>query len=330
MKREGDHATEYSLMNGTNCLATIILSAHNEEKYLGDSLNSLIKQSEKRWKLWLIIDKSTDNTLEIARRFSLHDFRIKVFESNHGNLGAVLSEYGAKVISPYLIRMDGDDIAYTHRIERQLAFMNMHPEIVVSGTQVRFIDESGQPFAVSSNHINHDDIYNELLTGRGGSIFHPTVIIRTEALHLVGGYRDKYKFGEDLDLYLRLSEVGKLGNINEILLNFRKHSKSSTHGEDISEAMLRRIDTINEHVARVGNRVQLPPVTRLVSQSYSDLLISRFYSSINFGYYKTAIIYFAKILSDFDIFKKLTKGFPSKFANRFTFVYFKNRIKYKI
>ena len=122
--------------------------------------------------------------------------------------------------------MDADDVCEPHRFERQVAYLQENPECVAAGSWVRLID----PYGLELNEVrpatDHEQIDAHLLEANGWAIFHPTVMLRREAVLQSGGYRSQYQWSEDIDLFLRLAEIGRLANLPQVLLRYRQHMSS--------------------------------------------------------------------------------------------------------
>jgi hypothetical protein len=82
-----------------------------------------------------------------------------------------------------------------------------------------------------STHTDHQEIDAAHMAGEGGAIAHPAAMIRTEAIRRVGGYRVEMGPAEDLDLFLRLAEIGRVANIPERVLHYRIHLRSVGHAQ---------------------------------------------------------------------------------------------------
>src|SRR5207249_680660 len=126
----------------------------------------------------------------------------------------------------FVARMDSDDISMPDRFEKQIAYLRAYPEYVAVGSRVVLIDPYGSGVEKPAHKTTHEEIEAELLNGVGWAIVHPTVMMHRDALIRVGGYREDLMVSEDLDLFLRLAEVGKLGNLPDVLLQYRQHLQS--------------------------------------------------------------------------------------------------------
>jgi hypothetical protein len=123
---------------------------------------------------------------------------------------------------------------------------------VLLGSRVMLMDPYGSPVVESGHKLTHEEIDRELLTAEGGwALVHPSTMIRLDALRSVGGYRGWANTSEDHDLYLRLAEVGRVANLDEVLLWYRRHYKSVTHTQ-YSQQLAVKEGIIREAYARRG------------------------------------------------------------------------------
>jgi len=127
-----------------------------------------------------------------------------------------------------IARADGDDVNLPERLEKQVRHMREHPEIVALGCQLQFTDPFGMELFVSELPLEHESIEQALLEGRGGTMPQPAVMMRRAQAMAVGGYRKQYEWLEDLDLFLRMAQVGRLANLPEALVRYRLHSHSTS------------------------------------------------------------------------------------------------------
>lgn len=154
----------------------------------------------------------------------------------------------------YLARMDADDVARPERFEAQVDRLRADDRLVLVGGQVRWIDPFGLDLGTSDYPTDHDEIDVELLAGRGGVICHPASMIRRSAFEQAGGYREQFSPSEDLDLWLRLAEVGPVANLAEVVLDYRQHLQSVTHSRRAEQLQIKP-KIVGEAHARRG----LPP-----------------------------------------------------------------------
>jgi glycosyltransferase involved in cell wall biosynthesis len=154
---------------------------------------------------------------------SLIDPRILVLrQENQGT--ATAANFGLTYCdTPFVARMDADDISMPQRLEKQLAYMKRHPDVGIVGAQVAPIGQAGVGKSLLLP-LRHNEVFASLMNGRHG-LAHSAIMIRTEVLQRLGGYWS-YRLIDDWDMMLRVGEVSQLANLNEVLLHYRVHSGS--------------------------------------------------------------------------------------------------------
>ncbi|MFZ4619182.1 MAG: glycosyltransferase [Bacteroidota bacterium] len=198
---------------------TVLLPVHNGMPYLPAALDSILKQTEQELLVIVLDDGSTDGTKEYLR--SVSDPRLTVFTTDRIGLPSVLNHGLTMVTTEYTARMDADDIASNERIRKQCDYLDSHPSCILIGSSVHYIGERGNGFLwktiVPSEHMK----IIEGLFSRKSVLFHPSIVMRTDAVRQSGGYQTGAFPAEDYDLYLRLSSAGEFANIEDVLLSYR-------------------------------------------------------------------------------------------------------------
>jgi glycosyltransferase involved in cell wall biosynthesis len=205
---------------------SVVLCIYNGETFLRQAIDSVLCQSITHFELLLIDDGSTDNTLSIIRQFEKRDSRCVVLTGpNQGLIGS--RNMGIEhAQAEYIALMDADDICMPQRLSTQLQYLQANPVCVAVGSQVLFIDPDARPIKPFLTEATHQAIDAAHMAGRGGAIINPSAMIRKSAFMQVGMYQKDFLHAEDMDMFLRLAEVGELANIPEILLHYRQHPAS--------------------------------------------------------------------------------------------------------
>ena len=126
-------------------LVSIITPSHNSSKFIGKMIDSIISQSYVNWELLITDDSSTDNTVEIIKKYTANDSRIKLFQLQE-NLGAGIARNNSIKFSNgrFIAFCDSDDIWFQNKLELQINFMiETNSELTYSG--YREISEDGIP-----------------------------------------------------------------------------------------------------------------------------------------------------------------------------------------
>ena len=205
------------------------MPVYNAARYLAPAVESIQAQSFGDFEFIIIDDGSTDRSLEILNRFAKEDARIKIVSRPNTGLVGALNDGLAVAQGEYLARMDADDCSTPGRLEQQLARMESEPDCVALGGAAMFTDPEGRPLKIYAPHPDHSSIENELVAGNGGALIHASFLFRREALIRCGGYRENYNYLEDLDLFIRLLDFGRLANLPDVLYHYRQHPLSINH-----------------------------------------------------------------------------------------------------
>jgi len=276
-------------------LVSVIMPVYNGERYLAGAVESILDQTLKDLELLAIDDGSKDRSPAILTSYAQRDGRLKVLSRPHEGLVSSLNAGLADAQSKYIARMDADDISVVNRLERQVAYLDERSECVALGCSILEIDPDGDPLGVVRNPLLHEEIEKELLVGCGGALPHPGVMFRRSALETVGEYRGM--LAEDLDLYLRLGEVGRLANLDEVLLHYRLHmlSINTTRKREMHEAAIRTIANAYERRKWSGFREDSVRNGWLPS---ADLQAHWAYKALYGGHYKTSRKHIVKALRE--------------------------------
>jgi glycosyltransferase involved in cell wall biosynthesis len=236
-------------------LASVLLPVFNAERFVCQAIQSVLTQTFQDFELLLLDDGSTDRSPEIIRDVAAHDCRCRVFMGPNRGLIATLNNGILLARGEFIIRMDADDISMPNRFAKQIEFLQRNPQHVAVGSRLELTDPEGLPICEVIDCYSHEQIEAALLTPRLG-IPHAASSIRRSALVRIGGYCAEYVHAEDLDLFLRLAEVGKLANLPDVLYKYRqnlssicyqyRHKQAEAAANAISSALARRgITTAN-------------------------------------------------------------------------------------
>ena len=215
---------------------SVLMPVHNAGRYLDEAVGSILNQTFTDLELVIVDDGSTDGSLARARAFEEKDGRVRVVRQENAGTGAARNCCLAESRGELLANLDADDVAEPMRIEKQVAFMDEHPDCVVVGTQSLFVDSDGDPLGVSDQPLTHEEIEAQLWRGMGTAMTQSTIMMRRDAVVAAGGYDEALRVSEDLDLCLRLLDHGRFANLPDRLNMVRRHCGSvSAVGNRIEE-----------------------------------------------------------------------------------------------
>lgn len=206
-----------------------VMTVFNSRAYLRETLDSVLAQSFSNFEFVIIDDGSTDGSTEILRNYAGHDSRIRLTSRPNTGIVTAANEGLSQARGEFLARIDSDDVAEPTRFEKQVAYLRAHPDCVAVGSRLLLIDPYGSPLEVTDHKLSHEEIESELLSGSGWAISQPSIMMRRAIVVELGGYRRQFEASEDLDLSLRLAERGRLANLPEPLLKWRRHLGSVNH-----------------------------------------------------------------------------------------------------
>lgn len=203
-------------------LVSVGMSVRNCEATLGVALQSIVQQTYPHWELWLLDDGSTDRTLSVARQFN--DPRIRLItDGKKMGLAARLNQATGLAQGRYFARMDGDDICYPERFDRQVAMLGLRPDIDLLGCGSIVFNGSGQAVGKLPLRLDHAKICKR--PWAGFYLAHPTWMGRTEWFKK-HPYRQDALRAQDQDLLLRTHRHSHFAALPDILLGYRQESVS--------------------------------------------------------------------------------------------------------
>ena len=206
-------------------IVSVLLPVYNGDRYLSEAIESVLTQSFRDFELLIINDGSTDRSRQILERYAAQDDRIRLIHRENRGLIQTLNEMVALAQGEFLARMDADDIALSDRFALQVNFLQQHPEYVCVGGAYDLIDPKGRTVLHLTMPETNPEIQQAILLGKT-IINHPCALIRRSALQQIGGYDETMQTVEDLDMLLRIGEVGLLANLPNPVLKYRFHMQS--------------------------------------------------------------------------------------------------------
>lgn len=196
-------------------LITIAIPFYNAQEFLSQAIESVLSQTYIDWRLLLIDDGSTDNSLNIAMKYK-NDPRVIIHsDGKNKNLGFRLNQIPSLVDTKYLARMDADDIMHPERIEKQLKVLESNPEIDVLGSNAYSIDSNNLVQGIRLKYSKDDAIV------KVKGFIHPTIMAET-LWFKNNPYDIKAERIEDAELWFRSSNFYNFQIVTEPLLFYRE------------------------------------------------------------------------------------------------------------
>lgn len=194
---------------------SVIMAAYNAAGVIGNAFESLRRQTYNNWECIICDDASTDDTWTIIQNLAKYHTNCRVLK-NEKNLGPASSRNRCVDITrgEYLAIQDADDLSSPERLEKQVEYLDRHPEVIAVGSYAMLLKNDGTQWGVMKPPLlpkKEDWI-------RGPQIIHASVLLRRADFIALGGYTDGMRFAEDYDLWIRCVAKGKrIATIPEIL-----------------------------------------------------------------------------------------------------------------
>jgi glycosyltransferase involved in cell wall biosynthesis len=196
----------------------------NTARYLSDALNSVSAQIFADLEFIAVDDGSNDGSTRILELFASRESRMTLVTRKNLGLIATRNELLGAARGELVAWMDSDDISLPQRLARQVEAFDQDPALVCLGAAAQCIDSDGHFLNIEHWPLSHPEILID--QQRGGGMRFPTTMMRRDLALRVGGFREPFRIGEDLDFLLRLSEHGKLANLPDALYLYRQHISS--------------------------------------------------------------------------------------------------------
>jgi glycosyltransferase involved in cell wall biosynthesis len=212
-------------MNSLQPLVSVVLSVYNGSRYLRDSLESVLCQQGLEYEIIAIDDGSTDESGQILADYAVRDSRLRVFRQANAGLTRALIRGCEEARGTYIARHDADDLSLPGRLKLQAEHLAASRSVALLGCWTRYIGPEEEELFLWKREDGPEEATRRLrasrladLRGLGG---HGSAMFRREDYIRVGGYRAEFYFAQDLDLWLRLTELGHLAFVREYLYAWR-------------------------------------------------------------------------------------------------------------
>lgn len=213
------------------CKVSVVMAIYNCALTLREAIDSILAQTFVDWELILCDDGSTDDTSAIASEYAMKYDNILLLQNNQNQgLAASLNTCIKYADGEYIARMDGDDISLPTRFEKEVIFLDAHPEYAVVGGGVILYDEGGD-----RNTLLNEEIPDVHVMKHGVPFFHPTIVMRKSVYDDLCGYvvSKRTRRGQDMDLWFRFFAKGHKGyNLQEPVLKY--HDDLGDYGKKSS------------------------------------------------------------------------------------------------
>jgi hypothetical protein len=216
---------------------TVLMAAYNAADYIREAIESVLAQTFEHFECLVVDDGSTDSTAEVVRSYT--DPRVKVVALERNSGAAAARNEGLHLAKADLVAiLDADDIAYPRRLERQVEYMDDHPNCSLLGCAYDLIDATGAIQGTARWPCETAVIRWQLLTRN--VIGHSTVMLRRGEALSAGGYKEGLRNGQDYALWTVMAPLTEVAQLPEVLVAYRDNPQGLTRTrtlQDLSDSI---------------------------------------------------------------------------------------------
>lgn len=212
-------------------LITVIIPAYNAEMFIAKTLSSVMNQDWENLEIILVDDGSKDHTVEIAAAFP----SVQLICQENKGVAAARNAAIAKACGDYIAFLDADDLWPSHKLSRQIEFMQAQPEMGISYTLHQcFLDQSIDKIPAW--------VRPELFESEEAGYVPSSMMVGSAVLQEIGLFNESYQVAEDTEWLLRAKEKGiQIGVVPELLLYKRVHLNNLTGRPDVQQGLFRAL-----------------------------------------------------------------------------------------
>jgi len=275
---------------------SVNICCFNSEKYLEETLRSVIQQSYRDWELVVVDDGSTDGTDKILRHYMDQGFPIVFYQQGNRGFASARNKCVDLSSGEWIALIDHDDLCLPDRLEKQVALSEKYPNVSFFFANTEFFRDDGVVLSRVFDAINPcewdlsaGNALNLLLT-HGNFITSASVFVRKDLVTEVGGFTEGYRYIADFDFFLRVAERHALCAQDRIVSNWRRHPNQAT------QTMKGIIDL--EHIQLFQHWLHHPSINTHTRQVVRRHILKYLYKHAKFlgsnGQHAAALTYLSK------------------------------------
>lgn len=208
-------------VGGEPPLVSVVTSAYNVGRYVRRSLDSVLGQDLEDLELIVVDDGSTDETTRYLEEVEREDRRVRLYRRTNQGLTAALVLGCSVSRGRYIARHDADDLSLPGRLRKQAGLLSSEPSLSLVSCHAYVVGPDGELLLEEEGPTATAEA-TEALRSRGrGPNGHGSAMFRADDYRAVGGYRGPFRFAQDWDLWLRLTERGGFAFVPEFLYAYR-------------------------------------------------------------------------------------------------------------
>jgi glycosyltransferase involved in cell wall biosynthesis len=258
----------------TSPIASVCICVYNRERYIRSCIESVLAQEFSAYEVVIVDDASTDDTANILASFSHHPGIRIITRNETSGLPAVARNQACRAArGKYLAFLDSDDYWLPGKLDKQVAFMEAHPECGMSHTFCRLEESDGRQLYIrrETDMPRGSDLFRTLL--RGNFITTSTVMMRRDLFEQLGGFAEgpDYRMGEDRHLYLRLARMAEIGFVDEVLAVYRKHDDNISGAGKLIDHHVAILRAYRHHYLEERDLIKGFGERRIARETYANI-----------------------------------------------------------
>lgn len=251
---------------------SVIMAVYNAEKYLRESIESILEQTFQDFEFIIVNDGSTDRSSKIIK--SYYDKRIVSTDQLNAGVAKARNQGIQNAKADYIAVQDADDISFKNRLETQYNFVQKNKDHVVVGSNAEKIDKNGNFVCYSNVKTTDREIKNDI---NKMPFINPSVMFNKSAFVRAGQYPEyMYNIAEDLILFSKMENYGKMANLSECLIKYRIVPDSCCRRSNKKETELNRI--ISKAIKyNAISKIDVLYLKNRLKNTNSDKILSNYY-----------------------------------------------------
>lgn len=237
---------------------SIVLPTYNGEKYIKESIDSVLNQTYQDWELIIVNDSSNDSTLDIIKEYSSKDSRIKIINNkNNLKLPASLNVGFEQAVGEYLTWTSDDNLYKPNAIEYMVSYLDNNKAIDLITCLSDIIDENGKIIGTLNDWCQKRTIDELLYQNNIGACF----MYRHDIAKQIGNYNTNLFLAEDYDYWMRIASLG------EVYYSEENHYSYRTHNKSLSITRMKQV----KKAAKKAQLVNIPILAKKLGYSNKDI-----------------------------------------------------------
>ncbi|MGC8559494.1 MAG: glycosyltransferase [Phycisphaerae bacterium] len=247
------------MADNINTLVSIITPAYNAGAYIVDAIESVLDQTYPFFEMIVVDDGSTDDTAEKVQ--AIDDPRIDLIRQANAGVAAARNRAMESAQGTYFAFLDADDLALPQRLEKQLTFLQDHPEVALVGAAAEIWEDSTPTGRYLRHACDPPELAFDMLFEN--YLVNSTVMVRSRIISRVGGFTlDQSRRHEDFELWSRICRRHAVANLPDVLVAYRVHPGSICRTENFDANGVR---LASENIARAAGSFWARPAHRTLA-----------------------------------------------------------------